>query len=74
MPRTQRLTKADAVLFLLTYIVVEKGQSFEMSALNLFHIMSMANAAVEQANAEENSILHEIMEAIAEPFIQTLSE
>jgi len=72
MPRNQRLTKADAIAFLLTYIVVEKGQNFEMSALNLFHIMSMADIAVEQAIQQENSIPYEIIEALAQPFIQSL--
>ena len=72
MPRSHRLTKADAVTFLLTYIVVENGKSFEMNALNLFHIMSMAATAVEQAHQQENSIPHEIIEEIAQPFIQGL--
>lgn len=73
MPRTQRLTKADAVTFLLTHIVIESEISFEMNALNLFHIMSMADTAVEQAIQQQSSIPHEIMEAIAKPFILGLS-
>jgi hypothetical protein len=73
MPRTQRLTKADAIAFLLTHIVVERARSFEMNPLNLFHIMHMADTAVEQATQQESSIPHEIMEAIAKRFIQNLS-
>lgn len=73
MPRTQRLTKTDAIAFLLTHIVVERGKSFEMNALNLFHIMSMADIAVEQSIQQDDSIPHEIMEAIAQPFIENLS-
>jgi hypothetical protein len=44
-----------------------------MNPLNLFHIMHMADTAVEQATQQESSIPHEIMEAIAKRFIQNLS-
>lgn len=72
MVKPQRLSKADAVSFLLTHIVVEHNQVFEMDPLNLFRIMSLADQAVEQVAAQNDAIPHEVMEALAAPFLAEL--
>lgn len=64
-----RLTKEEALSFLLTHIVVEKDQPFEMNQSNLFTIMSLAAEAESRVNKEEGVIPHEVIEEIAADFI-----
>jgi len=72
MKRQERLRKADALAFMLTYIVVEHGCAFEMNPSRLFEIMTMASTAVEQLEAEDDAIPHEIMETLAHAFIEQI--
>ncbi len=65
-----RLTKEEALSFLLTHIIVEKNFAFEMNQTNLFTIMSMAAEAESRVNKEEGVIPHEVIEEIAANFIE----
>lgn len=67
-----RLSKEEALSFLLTHIVVERGKSFEMNQLNLFTMMNMASEAESRVNREEGVIPHEVIESIAADFIEGL--
>lgn len=67
--RSRRLSKEEALSFLLTHIVVEKGHSFEMNPTTLFTIMTMAAEAESRINAEEGVIPHEVIEDIAADFV-----
>ena len=67
--RSNRLTKEEALAFLLTHIVIEKAHVFEMDPGNLFAIMNMAAAAELQINREEGAIPHEVIESIASEFL-----
>lgn len=67
--RSARLTKEEALSFLLTYIVVEKNHSFEINQLTLFTLMNMAADAENRINKEEGVIPHEVIEAIAADFL-----
>ena len=58
--RSGRLTREEALFFLLTYIVVEKGHSFELTQSTLFEIISMAAEAESRINQEEGVIPHEV--------------
>jgi len=72
MPRQERLSKADALTFMLTYIVVERGCTFELNPPRLFQMMTMASSAVEQLESEEDAIPHEVLEALALTLIEHL--
>lgn len=67
--RSYRLTKEEALSFLLTHIVVEREQTFEMNQNTLFTIMSMAAEAESRVNREEGVIPHEVIEEIAAGFL-----
>lgn len=66
--RSARLSKEEALSFLLTHIVVEKGQRFEMNQGSLFTLISMAAEASDRVNSEDGVIPHEVIEAIAADF------
>ncbi|MCB1646213.1 MAG: hypothetical protein KDI36_12205 [Pseudomonadales bacterium] len=70
MSRKERISREEAVSFLLTHIVVERGHTFEMNQLNLFHITNMATEAQQVLAREEEAIPHEVMEDIARRFIE----
>ncbi|XOV90408.1 MAG: hypothetical protein ACFHX7_11130 [Pseudomonadota bacterium] len=64
-----KITREEALSFLLTHIVVEKQVSFEMNQLTLFNLMSMASQAEQRLREEQGLVRHEVIEAIAEEFI-----
>lgn len=65
-----RLSREEALSFLLTHIVVERQHAFEMDQTTLFEIMTMAATAESRVNQEEGAIPHEVIETIAAEFIQ----
>ena len=67
--RSVRLSKEEALSFLLTHLVVEKGQVFEMNPSTLFAMMTLAGEAENRLSREEGLIPHEVIEAIAETFL-----
>ena len=68
-----RLTREEALSFLLTHIVVEQQHSFEINATTLFQIMQLAAEAETRINKEEGVIPHEVIETIAREFIDQVT-
>ena len=60
-----KLSKEDALSFLLTHIVIERNSPFEMNQMNLFRLTQMASEAVALIEQEEDTIPHEVIESIA---------
>jgi len=60
-----KLSKEDALSFLLTHIVIERNSSFEMNQLNLFRLTQLATEAVALIDQEDDIIPHEVIENIA---------
>mgnify|MGYP006156772867 CR=1 FL=1 len=60
-----KLSKEDALSFLLTHIVIERNSSFEMNQINLFRLTQMATEAVALIEQEDDVIPHEVIEKIA---------
>ena len=60
-----KLSKEDALSFLLTHIVVEQNCTFEMNPANLFKLTHMAAEAVNLIDQKEDIIPHEVIEDIA---------
>lgn len=69
MRTKERTSKADALNFLLTYIIVERGHSLELNQLSLFKLTSVAQKAADEINNSDDTIPHEIIEALAEEYI-----
>lgn len=66
----QRLSKEEALSFLLTHIVVEQAHNFEMNQLTLFNLLNMATEAQERLSKENGLIPHEVIEQVAVQFIK----
>jgi len=62
------MTKQEALSFLLTHIVVEKGHHFELNPVSLFKLMALADEAEQTINNSEGLIPHEILETLAAEF------
>ncbi len=63
-----RLNKEEALSFLLTHLVVERGETFEMNPLTLFHLMHLAAEAENRMQQEQGVIPHEVIEEITDGF------
>ena len=72
MPQKVRITKEEALSFLLTYIIVEQGKSLTLDQLSLFNLTNLAQRAVDEINAAEGIIPHEIIESLATEFLESL--
>lgn len=64
-PRKERITKEEALNFLLTHIVVERGETLTLDPLGLFNLTNLAQQAAMEINASEGIIPHEVIESLA---------
>ena len=71
-PMKSRLTKEKALSFLLTYVLVDRQQTFTMDQMTLFNLSNLAAEAESRLTKEEGLIPHEVIEALADQFIETL--
>ncbi len=76
MPRStphgkQRISKEEALSFLLTYLIVDRQLSFELNQLVLFNLTNLAAEAALRLSEEEGLIPHELIETLAEQFIES---
>ncbi len=65
-----KITREEALSFLLTHIVVERNVAFEMNQQSLFNLMAMASHAEHRLREEQGLVRHEVIEAIAHEFIE----
>ncbi|MDA0979519.1 MAG: hypothetical protein O3B72_13245 [Proteobacteria bacterium] len=65
----QRITKEQALSFLLTHIVVEQNRTLVLDQLALFNLSNLALEAVDQISGKEGIIPHEVIEALAVEFL-----
>lgn len=68
-----RISKEEALSFLLSYLIVEQQLVFELNPLSLFTLTNLAAEAEHKLSTEEGLIPHEIIETLAQQFIETLS-
>jgi len=64
-----RLSREEALSFLLTHLVVERQYAFEINQESLFRIMNLAAEAESRLAEEEGLIPHEVIEQLAIRFI-----
>ena len=67
----ERLSKEEALSFLLAYIVVEQNEVITLDQMSLFRLTNLAQRAVTIIDAEEGHIPHEIIEQLAREFMAT---
>jgi hypothetical protein len=67
-----RLTKEEVLTFLLTYLIVERQQTFTLNQMTLFNLSNVAAEVVNRLASEEGLIPHEVIETLADQFIETL--
>ena len=67
-----RLSKEEALSFLLSYLVVERQINFELNPLSLFNLTNLAAEAELKLSQEDGLIPHELIENLAEQFIESL--
>lgn len=72
MRNSSRISKEQALSFLLTHLVVDQQQVFELGPKALFSLMHLAAQAEERINNEEGVIPHEIIEELAREFLDSL--
>lgn len=63
-----KISKEEALSFLLTYLVVEKKQTITLDQMSLFELMSMAAQGADTINREAETLPHEILQELAENF------
>ena len=68
----ERLTKEEALSFLLTQIVVEQNTKIDLDPLSLFNLFDLAQQAVDEISESEGIIPHEIIEKMAREFVANL--
>lgn len=67
-----RISKDEALSFLLTYIVIERSQELKIDQHTLFTLSNLAQQATDQINSENGVIPHETIEIIANKFLDNL--
>ena len=70
MTRT-KISKDEALSFLLTYIVVEQSTELQVDQFMLFNLNSLAQQASELINSEDGIIAHEVIEELAHQFLDS---
>ncbi len=65
-----RISRQEALAFLLTHMVIEKAYTFELNQNTLFTLTSLATEAENRINTEEGVIPHEVIEEIAARFME----
>ena len=66
----ERITKEEALSFLLTHIVVEQGVSLGVDQLILFQLMNLAAQGTQLINGSDEVTPHEVLEELAADFLQ----
>lgn len=69
MRTRERISKADALNFLLTCMVVERGTTIELDQLTLFNLNSIAQQAADEINESDDIIPHEVIETLATEYL-----
>ncbi len=67
-----KISKSEALSFLLTYIVVDQSTELALNQLSLFKLSSLAQEAADHINTEEGVIPHEVIESIARTYLESL--
>ncbi|MBT5701103.1 MAG: hypothetical protein HOI67_06595 [Gammaproteobacteria bacterium] len=70
--KKDRMTKEEALSFLLTYLVVEQNHLLVLDQLELFNLTNLAQNAVEKMTDSEGIVPHELIESMAKEYLDSL--
>jgi len=69
----KKLSKYDAMAYLLTRIMVDRAQPLTLAPALLFSAMHLSEQAVETIQQHKQIIPHELMESLTEEFLLELN-
>jgi len=69
----KKLSKYDAMAYLLTRIMVDRAQPLTLAPALLFSTMNLSEQAVETLQQHKQIIPHELMESLTEEFLLELN-
>ena len=67
----ERINKAEALDFLLSHIIVDRGHSLHLDQLSLFRLSTIAQQAAEAINRSSEAIPHEVIENLADGYLRS---
>ena len=67
--KKERISKEEALSFLLTYIVVEQNHHLVLDQLAPFNLTNLALRAVDEMTGSEGIIPHEVIESLAKEYL-----
>jgi hypothetical protein len=65
-----RVSKEEALCFLLTYLVVERNTTLELTQTSLFELSNLAQQAVDRISESDGVIPHEVIETLAASYLE----
>lgn len=69
-PKKDRLSKEEALNFLLTHIVIERGLTLQIDQSALFNLTHLAQRAAHEVSEKEGVIPHEVIEELAAEYLE----
>lgn len=70
----ERITKEEALSFILSYIVVERNQPLHLDQLALFEIVNIAAMGTQRINSTVDITPHEVLEELAQEYLAAHSD
>lgn len=68
--KKERISRAEALSFLLAHIIVERDVSIELDQLGLFNLNKVAQRAVDEISNSDDIIPHEVIERLAKEYLE----
>lgn len=64
-----KISKEEALSFLLTHLIIEKNQTIKLDQLSLFELMNLAAQGADRINRKDGEVMpHEILQELVENF------
>tara|TARA_B100000686_G_scaffold207833_1_gene214761 strand:+ start:659 stop:877 length:219 start_codon:yes stop_codon:yes gene_type:complete len=70
MKNGERISKEEALNFLLVHIIVDRGQTLNLDQIGLFQLTNIAQRAADSINKSEAVIPHEVIETLADEHLK----
>ena len=70
MKNKERISKEEALNFLLVHIIVDRGHALNLDQIGLFKLTSIAQRAADSINKSPAAIPHEVIETLADEHLK----
>ena len=71
MKLKERTSRAEALTFMLSHIIVDRGHSLTLDQLSLFKLSAVAQRAADTINQSDETIPHEVIENLADEYLRS---